>query len=136
MPDWLISFVSHPVTLLMLGGGVGTNARYWLGVLIRSYQSAQFPWATFVINVSGSVVLGFAAALFLKHPDESRRAWYLLVGTGFCGGFTTFSTFSLESLELMQEGRVWTAAGYVFGSVAAGVLGVWLALKLAGGRVV
>ena len=128
MPDWLTA------TLLMVGGGAGANARYWLGVLIRSYQTAAFPWATFIINVSGSVVLGFAAALFLKHPDESRRVWYLLLGTGFCGGFTTFSTFSLETLELMEEGRVWTAAGYVFGSVVAGVFGVWLALKLAGGR--
>ncbi len=131
MPDWLISSL-----ILMLGGGVGANARYWLGVLIRTYQTAAFPWATFAINVSGSVVLGFAAALFLKHPDESRRVWYLLLGTGFCGGFTTFSTFSLETLELMQEERWATAAAYVFGSVAAGVFGVWLALKLSGARVV
>ena len=131
MPDWLISSL-----ILMLGGGVGANARYWLGVLIRTYQTAAFPWATFAINVSGSVVLGFAAALFLKHPDESRRVWYLLLGTGFCGGFTTFSTFSLETLELMQEERWATAAAYVFGSVAAGVFGVWLALRLSGARVV
>jgi CrcB protein len=130
MPDWLISFA-----ILMFGGGVGANARYWLGVLIRTYQSTAFPWATFAINVSGSVVLGFAAALFLKHPDESRRVWFLLLGTGFCGGFTTFSTFSYETLALMEEGRPLTAAAYVFGSVAAGVFGLWLATKLVGGRV-
>ena len=128
MSDWLTA------ALLMLGGGAGANARYWLGVLVRAHHTSAFPWATFIINVSGSVVLGFAAALFLKHPDESRRVWYLLLGTGFCGGFTTFSTFSLEMLELMEDGRVWTAAGYAFGSVVAGVFGVWLALKLAGGR--
>jgi fluoride exporter len=133
MPDWLISFVAHPVTLLALGGGVGANARYWLGALVREIHGATvFPWATFAINVSGSVVLGFVAALCLNHPNESRRVWYLLLGTGFCGGFTTFSTFSYETLELMQTGRTWTAAGYVFGSAAAGVLGVWLAMKLAG----
>jgi CrcB protein len=136
MPDWLIT-----VALLALGGGVGTNARYWLGRLVvewqrHNFENVAFPWATFVINVSGSVVLGFAAALFLKHPDESRRVWYLILGTGFCGGFTTFSTFSLETLELLQEERLGAATAYVFGSVAAGVFGVWLALKIAGARVV
>ena len=142
MPDWLVSLAVHPVTLLALGGGVGANARFWLGALVRAlHGTTTFPWATFAINVGGSVVLGFVAALFLRHaPDqaaaESRRVWYLLLGTGFCGGFTTFSTFSLETLELMQEGRPLTAAAYVGGSVAAGVFGVWLALKLAGARVV
>jgi CrcB protein len=120
----------------MLGGGAGANARYWLGRLFASPQGAAFPWATFLINVSGSVALGFVAAFFLNHPDPARRNWYLLLGTGFCGGFTTFSTFSLETLALMQEGRPWTAAAYVLGSVAAGLLGVWLALKVSGGKVV
>ncbi len=115
MPGWLTSFVLHPVTLIMFGGGAGANARYWFGVFVRTYQTARFPWATFLINVSGSVVLGFAAALFLKDTDESRRVWYLLLGTGFCGGFTTFSTFSLEALELMQEGRPWPGLAYIFG---------------------
>src|SRR4051812_50006443 len=87
MPDWLTSFVLHPVTLLMFGGGVGANARYWLGALVRAAHGATvFPWATFAINVSGSVVLGVVAALFLKHPDESRRGWGLLLGAGVCGG--------------------------------------------------
>jgi len=59
----------------------------------------------------------------------------LLLGTGFCGGFTTFSTFSYETLKLLQDGKPWAAVAYAFGSVAAGVLGVWLALKLAGAKV-
>jgi CrcB protein len=135
MPDWIVTSA-----LLLLGGGVGANARYWIGKLVaqwqlRRFDHLDFPLATFLINVSGSVILGFAAALFLKHPDESRRVWYLLLGTGFCGGFTTFSTFSLEALELLQKDRWLAAAGYVCGSVAAGVAGVWLALKLCGGRV-
>ena len=134
MPDWLVT-----TAIVMFGGGVGANARYWLGRVVvewqrHNFENVVFPWATFIINVSGSIVLGFAATLFLKHPDESRRVWYILLGTGFCGGFTTFSTFSLETLELMQEGRPWTAAAYVCGSVVAGVVGVWLALKLSGGH--
>ena len=137
MPDWLVSFVAHPATIVMVGGGAGANARYWFGKLVaewqlRNFEHTEFPWGTFLINVSGSIVLGFAAALFLRHPDESRRVWYLLLGTGFCGGFTTFSTFSYETVKLMQDGQMGTALAYVFGSVLAGVVGLWLALKLAG----
>ncbi len=130
-----MAVVTHPAAVVMFGGGVGANARFWLGKLVATVQTARFPWATFAINVSGSLALGFVAALFRNHPDASRRVWYLLLGTGFCGGFTTFSTFSLEALELMQEGRPWVAAGYVLGSVGAGLLGVWLALKTVGGRI-
>jgi fluoride exporter len=137
MPAWLIAFITHPVTLLTLGGGAGANARYWLGHTIaewqrRHYERLEFPWATFVINVSGSIVLGLVAALWLNHHDPARRNWYLLIGTGFCGGFTTFSTFSHETLQLLQDGKPGAAIVYALGSVAAGLLGVWAALKLAG----
>lgn len=114
--------------LLALGGAAGANARYYLGRAVAHWQgdAAAFPWATFLINVSGSAVLGVVAALYLDHPDPARRNAYLLLGTGFCGGFTTFSTFSLETLELFRAGRPWTAAAYAFGSVACGLLAVWL----------
>jgi len=137
MPDWFIAFAIHPVTLLAVGGGAGANARYWLGRVIAEWQThrfpqLEFPWAPFVINVSGSIVLGFVASAWLNHHDPARRNWYLLIGTGFCGGYTTFSTFSFETLELLQDGKPWGAVGYAFGSVAAGILGVWMAVKLAG----
>jgi CrcB protein len=137
MPDWLLAFVTHPVTLLAVGGGAGANARYWLGRAIaewqrRRFDQLEFPWGTFLINVSGSIVLGFVAAAWLNHPDPARRNWYLLIGTGFCGGFTTFSTFSFETLELFQDGKPLAALAYSLGSVAAGLLGVMLAVKLAG----
>jgi fluoride exporter len=138
MPNWLTSFCTHPITLLMIGGGIGTNARYWLGKLVVSVQgeSVRFPWATFLINVSGSVILGWAAATYLHqqyitHPDPIRRNWFLLLGTGFCGGFTTFSTFSYETLLMIQEEKTWMAILYVTGSVGAGLLGVWIAVRLA-----
>jgi fluoride exporter len=128
MPDWLNTFV-----LLALGGGAGANARYWLGAAVKHAHGAlAFPWHTFAINVSGSIVLGFVAGLCLNQPDDARKNWYLLLGTGFCGGFTTFSAFSLETLELLQAQRFGAATAYVCGSVAAGLLGVWLALKIAG----
>jgi CrcB protein len=129
MPAWLVTF-----SLLAVGGGVGANARYWLGKLIAHIQGeVEFPFATFFINVSGSLILGIVASNYLRHPDPAMRTWYLLLGTGFCGGFTTFSTFSLETLELIQDGKLWLAVVYVLGSVLAGLLGVWLAVKLTGG---
>ncbi|MBY0460067.1 MAG: fluoride efflux transporter CrcB [Gemmataceae bacterium] len=131
----MLAFLLHPATLLTLGGGAGANARYWLGAWMhRAGADGAFPWATFAVNVSGSVVLGVVAALFRNHPEAWRKSWYLLLGTGFCGGFTTFSTFSLETLELVRAGRPWMAAVYVCGSVAAGLAGVWLATALADGR--
>lgn len=132
MAGWLTA------VLLAVGGGAGANARYWLGLWVRDAQlrrlgAVEFPWATFLVNVSGSVVLGVVAALYVAHPDPARRAWYILLGTGFCGGFTTFSTFSLETVELLRGGRPGAAAGYALGSVAAGVAGLWVALR-AGGK--
>ena len=137
MPDWLLAFVAHPITLLTVGGGAGANARYWFGHYVaewqlRRFEPHEFPWATFIINVSGSIVLGFVAAAWMNHPDPARRNWYLLLGTGFCGGFTTFSTFSYETLKLLQDDKPWAALAYSLGSVALGLAGVWAAVKLAG----
>src|SRR5215212_2146640 len=133
MLDSLTAVVTHPVVLLAVGGGAGANARYWFGRLVAWAQGpVEFPWATFLINVSGSVVLGLVAAAYLGHPDPARRNWYLFLGTGFCGGFTTFSTFSLETLELVRDGRPWTATAYALGSVGAGLLGVWVAVRVMG----
>ena len=132
MPDWLSSTL-----LIGLGGATGANARFWLGRLVAHVQQAwlgpvAFPWATFLINVSGSVVLGFVAAAYFRHPDPLHRQWYLLLATGFCGGFTTFSTFSYEAFELIENGKAWTAMAYALGSVACGLGGVWLAVRLMG----
>src|SRR5882757_6609493 len=129
MPNWLTTCF-----LLAAGGAAGTIARYWLGLVIVQVQGArwpdlEYPWGTFLINVSGSVLLGFLAALFLGHPDPARRNWYLLLGTGFCGGFTTFSTFSLESYELSRDGNLGAALAYALGSVVPGVIGVWFAMR-------
>lgn len=131
MKDWFLLVVSHPFTLLFVGGGIGANARFWFGRFVAQLQGpVEFPWATFIINVAGSVILGAVAGSFLNHPDPVRRNWYLLLGTGFCGGFTTFSTFSLETLELLRDGKTLSAVLYVMGSVLAGLVGVWLTLRV------
>ena len=137
MPHWL----THPVLLLSVGGAVGTNARYWLGVLINEWLTKDlppnqdpphFPLATFCINVTGSLVLGVAAVLFLYQEEPQRKAWYLILGIGFCGGYTTFSTFALETFDLFRKGQLAWAVAYIAASVLAAILAVAAAVHVAG----
>jgi fluoride exporter len=101
-----------------IGGGIGAMARYAIGDWFKRQEwVGDFSWATFAINVAGSLMLGIVAALC---KDRSSMS-FLLFGTGFCGGFTTFSTFSLEVAETIRKGRWDIAAIYVLSSVVAGV---------------
>ena len=101
-------------------------ARYLVGEWAKGRGWVEhFPWHTFAINVLGSFVLGLLVA-----TCKDRREWYLLLGTGVCGGFTTFSTFSVEVLALIDADRPGAAAGYAVGSALAAVIGAWLGLRL------
>lgn len=122
--------------MLSVGGALGTNARYWLSVWFNeaSWRTSgtwlsAFPMGTFVINVTGSFILGLVGVVFVQRMPE-HRAWFLLLGTGFCGGYTTFSTFEWETLQLVHLRSWWLVAGNVLGSVAVGFLGAWLGAKL------
>lgn len=116
---WLTTALVHPVTLIALGGAVGSNARYWIGMWFRSQPWAQnYTWGTFVINVSGSLLLAVVAAIFRDRAGPG----YLLLGTGFCGGYTTFSTFSMEVAESIHKGRWDLAAIYAGSSVVGGLI--------------
>ncbi len=121
---------------VMLGSALGGLARYWLGVGVAAWTGPSFPWGTLLINVLGSFVIGlFAAALGERGmlSDALGRGGLFLgvvdlrafVMVGLCGGFTTFSSFSLQTLELLQAGRTGPALGYVAGSVLACLLATW-----------
>lgn len=117
---------------IAVAGGLGTVARVVIDGLIKSRMSGAIPWGTIAINVSGSLLLGFAAGLAAGQmlPEE----WFLIVGTGFLGGYTTFSTASFETVRLVQE-RAWAASAVsalgtlVIATGAAGV-GLWLGAAL------
>ncbi len=117
--------------VLALGGALGVNARYWLGILIGRWVGPRYPWSTVFINVSGSFAIGLAAVgLAHRWPHPLGR---LFVAVGFLGGYTTFSTFSYESLKLWEDGERGLAVANAVGSVLAGLAAVFLGVAV--GRV-
>lgn len=111
-----------------LAGSAGAVARFVLDGVARSRFAPDFPWQTMVINISGSLLLGVVAGLVLF--DGQPRELELVVGTGFCGGYTTFSTASFETVRLIQQGRRVLALAKIVGTVAltlgAAGLGLYL----------
>ena len=108
------------IALLVLGGAVGAPARYLADGLVQSRTRGVFPWGTFAINVSGSFVLGVVTGAALYHGlGPLPKA---AIGTGFCGAYTTFSTFSYETVRLLEEGAVVTASLNALASVAVGLV--------------
>lgn len=118
------------IIVVALGGAIGAVARYWLGGLINSRLTMQFPLGTFVINVTGSFIIGFFLTLVSQritiHPN-----WRLLIAIGFVGAYTTFSTFEYETLKLIEEGSVLSAALNVILSFVVGFIAVWLGVTAA-----
>ena len=114
-----------------IGGALGSLGRFWLGAAVALLTGPRFPWGTLLINVLGSFVIGFVAGLTLApariamHPDLRV---FLMVG--ICGGFTTFSAFSLQTLELLQGGAGASASFYVVASVVLCVAATWGGLVL------
>ena len=115
---------------LAAGGVIGTLARYGIGQWFPTRAGIDFPWPTFAINVAGSLVLGFAMRAFETLPVAPEVRGFVAVG--FCGAFTTFSTFSFETVTLMQAGQWGRASLYAAGSVAVGLLAVFAGMALAG----
>jgi fluoride exporter len=113
--------------LIALGGAIGSVARYWLSGLIGNVFSATFPWGTLVVNITGSFVIGF----FFTLTGPEGRAFAgagtrQFVMTGICGGYTTFSSFSLQTLNLVRDGEWLQAGANTVGSVIACLVAVWL----------
>jgi CrcB protein len=112
-----------------VAGAIGAPARYLVDLLVASRRPSRFPLGTIVINMSGAFVLGFITGLVLYHAFP--RTPQVLLGTGFCGAYTTFSTFTFETARLTETNESRLAVVNVVGSVAAGTLAAALGLVLA-----
>jgi len=118
------------VLLIGAGGCLGSMARYVTVVSVDRRFNSYFPFGTLIVNLFGSFLLGFALALLMKKTGTNALQWRLFLGTGFCGGFTTFSAFAVENINLFQQKSPGIALLYIMISLAGGFLAVWAGLLL------
>jgi CrcB protein len=116
-----------------LGGALGSVARFWLNGIVSERYGATFPWGTMTVNVLGSFVIGVLGALTIPEgrlSSEARTVTTQLLMIGICGGFTTFSSFSLQTLNLVRDREWLYAGGNILLSVALCLIATWLGYLL------
>lgn len=111
----------HPLLLVAIGGALGSMARYSATVAVNRMAQSAFPWGTLAVNVAGSFLIGVLMVILFK-AGEWRENGRLLLVTGMMGGFTTFSSFSWETMKLLEDGRLMMAITNVFASIATCLL--------------
>lgn len=120
------------ILLVGLGGGLGSIARYLFQKYMYDWYPHAFPFGTFLVNLLGCFLIGIIVGLAQKGNMLSPE-WGVLLATGFCGGYTTFSTFALENINLVRSGQLVYFALYTAGSVVLGLLLTYLGLTLVKG---
>ena len=115
--------------IVFLGGGLGSALRYLLSKLI-TFKTNGFPWSTFCANLLGCFLIGILSGYLLRTQSENQTGFLLFATVGFCGGFTTFSTFSNENLGFLRSGDFLMFFIYSFSSLILGVVMVYLGIAL------
>ena len=113
--------------LVGLGGCLGSLARF---AIYTFFRSSSFPFSTFFINAAGSLIIGLIIGYSAK-DELFAQNWKIFLATGICGGFTTFSAFSIENVELLLHGRYLISALYIILSIVVGIAAAWLGYKIA-----
>ena len=116
------------LALVFIGGGTGSMARYLLGKFLNN-STTGIPYGTFLANILGSLLIGLILGYFAKSENLSQETT-LLLATGFCGGFTTFSTFAYESHLFLKSGDFFSFAAYALASIVVGFAAVFLGMWL------
>jgi CrcB protein len=115
--------------LVFVGAGLGGMLRHAVNMLTLRWLGPNFPWGTFLINVTGSLAMGLVVG-FLVHRNLPGTGLRLFIATGLLGGYTTFSTFSLDTITLWERGQIANAMAYVIGSLILSFAGLWLGMVL------
>ena len=115
--------------LVFFGGGLGASLRHTVNIACAKWIGTAFPYGTFIINISGSTVMGLIVG-YLASKGAATQHWRLFLMTGILGGYTTFSAFSLDTAVLYERGELGLAALYVIGSVALSIAGLFAGLAL------
>jgi fluoride exporter len=118
------------VLLVAVGGAAGSVMRYFTSLIVKHYFTGSFPLATFITNMVGCFLIGTFVGLAIKHSWTANSNISLLLITGFCGGYTTFSAFAIENLSLIEKGNIITFITYTAMSVFVGIICVWLGILL------
>jgi CrcB protein len=115
---------------VFIGGGLGSVARYELTQKILKYTTGNFPWATILVNFSSCFILGLLFSLFIV-KGTTGQTFRLLLGIGFCGGFSTFSAFTFETFELLKTGNYFYAGSNMIISIAICLFSLWMGWSVA-----
>jgi CrcB protein len=121
----------NKLLLVFAGGGVGSVARYLVGVWAFRLTGPGPPWGTLTVNVAGGFVMGCLAGVLALRGGADQERWRVLIGVGVLGGFTTFSSFSLETALMIERKQYGLAASYVAGSVVLAIGALFLGLLAA-----
>jgi CrcB protein len=117
------------IMAVALGSALGGTARFLIQTVVKNRQAGLFPWATWSINIIGAFLIGLLFSYFMRdRTEQSSLAIFLM--TGVCGGFTTFSAFSLENMDLIRNGHVSTALIYILSSVGLGLLATYTGMQM------
>jgi CrcB protein len=117
------------IIIVAIGGAAGSVLRYLATIISIKFYNNNFPIATFIVNILGCLLIGIFIGIFDRYGNFNENFRLLLI-TGFCGGFTTFSAFSSENISLMQNGNTFLAITYIGLSVIIGLLAVWFGLYI------
>jgi CrcB protein len=115
--------------LVFIGGGLGSTLRHVVNIVSQRLLGTNFPYHTFIINITGSTIMGLIAG-YLAFKGDATQSWRLFLMTGVLGGYTTFSAFSLDAAVLYERGAIGLTALYVLGSVVLSILGLFAGLAL------